>query len=440
MVGAGPELTEEVRRKAAEKVPAIAEYPENVKMPGPQEMETVNLGYGPIQRPKALTPQQKAAKEDLAMPASSIVPEAALPALHGFQENINEPLEKVSAAGAKMGGATAEQMVASPEWGPLAPLVSGRQTQEAELARLRKEHPAIAGTSRAVGSVAGGMVADPRMWPFFFAGPEVAPALRAAYGAGFAGQMAHGAVQQASELGKIMDNPDIPQDQKWELGASAVISAIMAGTGGAHLMHDFAALSPADQARIRERIRAQAPEMAAEVDKANARAASAVPTLKPDQVEVQPPAQPQPKAPRMQMPRGASAMPVKSEVTASNLKYATVTLDDGQIIAFDKRKVNADAVREAARAGNLWKMTGEKPPAGAVEAAKQDVRGEEPQPPVIAHPGETQPQPLMFRKNKNSFHGSAASVLTQQAFRRGGRGQYLAPGDVSLGQQMSDWW
>src|SRR5260370_18946430 len=74
------------------------------------------------------------------------------------------------------------------------------------------------------------------------------------------------------------------------------------------------------------------------------------------------------------LPRGASAQEVPVPVRGANLD--TVTLDSGETIAFDKRKVNADAVKEAARTGNLWKLTGGKAPKEAVEAAKQEIAGE----------------------------------------------------------------
>jgi len=182
--------------------------------------------------------------------------------LHGFQENIDETMARGSEAGAKALATGLEKAVFEP------PGLSQGATEVMQKAEL----PQARGVVRAIGGTVGGMAADPRMWPFFFAGPEVSAGLRAAYGTGFTAQMGIGAVQHSSELGKIMDRQDVPQEQKWELGANAVLSMLMAAHGGSHqisdsFLHDFNRLPAGDQAQIRQRIRAKAPELAAQVDR-----------------------------------------------------------------------------------------------------------------------------------------------------------------------------
>jgi len=314
--GAGPFLTLAEQKKAAATNPEIAKYPQNQPAPDPDYIarrkawEAIatqpgapDFDFDPEQERRIQAQQEAEAGRHPAFEFYSTVRDpwagkttgrktgktSAQPqatpvigtVLEGAQAGLVTPFEKASAAGGKtVGEMTEGGMAASiygqgqfaqpgeavdPESG--LPLPRAEDYAPENVARLRQEHPAIAGVSRAVGSAVGGLVADPRMWPFFLAGPEVSAALRTGYGAGFTGQMGAGAIQQAGQLQKIMDRADIPQDQKWELGAGAILSAIMAGVGAEGLAHDFSHLPATDQAQIRQRIRAQAPELAAQVDR-----------------------------------------------------------------------------------------------------------------------------------------------------------------------------
>src|SRR5262249_4546 len=89
---------------------------------------------------------------------------------------------------------------------------------------------------------AGGMVADPRMWPFFFAGPEAgagtrflsraaSPTLQRAAPARFEAQMSVGTAQQAAQIHEIWNRPDIPLDKKYEAITDLVLNALMAAHG-----------------------------------------------------------------------------------------------------------------------------------------------------------------------------------------------------------------
>ncbi len=304
-----------------------------------------------------------------------------------------EPFERMSRAGAQTGRDLAERALVTPQTEiPMpdmpAPPLSQAEVQE----RLKGLPPAVVGTARATGSVAGGMVADPRMWPFFFAGPEVSPALRAATGAGFTAQMAQGAVEQAGELGKIMDNPDVPQEDKWEAGANAILSTLMAATGGAHLakpalerLNEFQRLKPEDQQGIRAKLREKAPDVAAEVDKAagvqNQKEARDLLADFDETPGSGPLSEFDQKSKTQEkigykLPRGATAAKVDGEVKGRNI--ATVTLDNGETWAFDKRRVNADAVKGYAERGEMWRLEGKKAPPEAEQQAKADLSAEPP--------------------------------------------------------------
>lgn len=146
-----------------------------------------------------------------------------------------EPFERMSRAGAEAGRDLATRaLVTQPGSEGFNPDQPEQPVTQEEVQQKLKEVPApVVGIARAAGSVVGGVAADPRMWPLFFVGPE-ASAAKTAMSVGFSAQMAAGAYQQAGELGKIMDNPDVPQEDKWEAGANAVLSTLMAAQAGGH--------------------------------------------------------------------------------------------------------------------------------------------------------------------------------------------------------------
>ena len=102
--------------------------------------------------------------------------------------------------------------------------------------------PQIEGVAKGVLGTAGGMIADPRMWPFMLAAPETGaeerffsraanPTLQRAATAGFAGQMGVGTVQQVAALRSIWNDPNFTPDQKYEALTSILIGALMAAHG-----------------------------------------------------------------------------------------------------------------------------------------------------------------------------------------------------------------
>lgn len=119
----------------------------------------------------------------------------------------------------------------------------GRQAGEAIGEALYGEAgPRVSGVAKGVFGTVGGMAADPRMWPFFLAGPEagaggrflsraVNSTLQRAATVGFAAQMGVGTIQQAAQVHDIWNRPDIPLDQKYEAITSLVLNAMMAAHG-----------------------------------------------------------------------------------------------------------------------------------------------------------------------------------------------------------------
>lgn len=381
----------------------IAQYPENQEKPDPDYVARKNafeavqgepgapqdFQYDPEQE-RRIAAQQKVESQH------SMVPQAAMPAMDVFQRRINEPLERGSAAGAQYLAHEAERSTADilhpgETWGGTNPA-----KEEQDIQRLRKEHPALAGVSRSVGGTVGGIAADPRMWPFFFAGPETAPLLNQAAGTTFSVQMAKGAYDQAGELGSILDNPDVPQDAKWEAASNVVLSMLMAGHAeGSKLAKEFSALPPADQEAIRQRLRQKAPDVAAEVEQASKTAGAenppaSVPKLDPKQVEIEGKS---PSGPTVK-PGRAAAMKLQEGQRYNGKLYKTAQLDNGDTYVYNPKKTNEQEIRDAAANGTLWKLVGEKAPPEAVAQVQQDLKGEPEKPsntgenPVIKLPDE----------------------------------------------------
>jgi hypothetical protein len=130
-----------------------------------------------------------------------------------FDDYVNKPLNAMAQAGAEMGRAGMEV--------PIMDRNTGLPTPEE---RSQKE----IGIHKAVGSVIGGAVADPRNWPLAGGSGTI---MRVA-SAGFATQMGKAAVDSAKQYGSVMDNPDVSDKDKAELATSGVLSAGMAGMAG----------------------------------------------------------------------------------------------------------------------------------------------------------------------------------------------------------------
>lgn len=370
----------------------IAQYPENQAKPDPAYLQRKNAFEAVQGEPGAPENFEEDPEQERLIRAQqevqsqhSPVPQAAVPALQTANKYAVQPFERMSAKGAEVGRDLAGRaLVSPPSEDPASDFYLGAPTtpitqQEVE-ERLKGVPAPIVGAARAVGSVAGGLAADPRMWPFFFAGPETAPLLNQAAGTGFSTQMAVGAYEQAGELGKIMDNPDVPSQDKWEAGANAVLSALMAGHAeGSKIAGQFAHLPAEDQAGIRAKMQQKAPEMAKAVEQASNPAGANqgnIPNLQPDQVEME-----------GQKPAGAKVKPGTSAAIKLedgqkfNTKlYKSVQLENGDSYVYNPKKTSADVIKQADADGTLWKLVGGEAPREAKVQVEQDLKGEAPQP------------------------------------------------------------
>jgi GGDEF domain-containing protein len=233
----------------------IAQYPENQLPPDPEyisrrkswetiqaEPEAPEFNFDPEQ-------ERRISAQDRVNAQYSLVPQGAVPALSFAKKYLVDPFDKLAQKGSQVGSDIAEGMVTAP--GPHDDPYLWRDPEKLRKfqEQVRKENPRTVGVSRAAGGVVGGTVADPRMWPFFLAGPEISPTLRTATGVGFSAQMGEGAITQAGELGAVMDDPNVPIETKWEMGAGAGFSTLMFASGGAHLMRE-SILHPNPEARI----------------------------------------------------------------------------------------------------------------------------------------------------------------------------------------------
>lgn len=419
---AAPQIPPAIAAQVQTAKTNIAQYPENQAQPNPDYVarknafQAVQLEPGAPQNFEEDPEQERLirAQQQVAS-AHSMVPQAAVPALDAFQRHVNEPLDKMSAAGAEAGRDLAGRALVTPptELGATGdpntdPPVTQAQVQE----RLKALPAPMVGVIQAMGGTVGGMVADPRMWPFFLAGPEagaeakalMSPAQRIVAGAraaspvlqktataGFAGQMAHGTYEAAGELGSIMDNPDVAPEAKWEAGANFVLSAIMAGQATVHagkpmadpqvVAREFANLPPQDQEGIRNVLRQKAPDVAAEVDKAAGMNVGSRPdrfkpiVLDPSQVEIEG----QSAGAKNVKPGKAAAMKLGEGQKYNGKLYKTAQLENGDTYVYNPKKTNEQEIHAAAANGTLWKLVGEKAPPEAAAQVQQDLKGE-PQP------------------------------------------------------------
>jgi hypothetical protein len=137
-----------------------------------------------------------------------------------------QPFEKSAAAGRRYGADGAENMITHPlemaKFLTLQPVNPWRPSGP----KLDLPDPVL-GVARGVGGTLGGLVADPRQWPFLFSGEALLPE---------AFQTVKGAVdnvESAGELFKLLRRPDASAKEKWEAGAEFAINA-------AHDLHSAA--------------------------------------------------------------------------------------------------------------------------------------------------------------------------------------------------------
>lgn len=348
-------------------------------------------GVGPSTNPfdYQMSPAQRAAAEQ-----TSPVPQGAMPALATGEKYLVRPFEKAAEFGSHVGAEALKSGIADPLF-RRSTTISGVPIpgkHEEVVKQFEQEHPRAAGVAAGIGSTVGGVAADPRMWPFFFAAPEAAagrgflsraasPALQKAATVGFTTQMAAGTVSQAEVVKEIWNRPDVPLEQKYETITNLVLSAIMTAEGVRHATR--AEAPPELDAQLAAQISQLGEQAKQEIfnriqqkvegERTAQNTQAGIATLRPDQAEIEQPA-PAPVAKPVKFSEGAAVQEISGPVRGGNVRTLEI---DGKKYAFDIRKVNAQQVRDAAANGELWKLTGAKPPAEAQQRVEQEIRGEE---------------------------------------------------------------
>ena len=188
------------------------------------------------------------------------IPEWSVPALRGANYVAQLPV-RAGEAGAKAVGEFAGNAVTSlasafdlvghpgrwgayfPHQGPTAPVESPEATVEREYPNAL---PIVRGAAKAVGEVAGGTVADPRNWPFFFSS-SARPILQRIISGGFGLQMATGTIQAAQNL--LHNWSKMTPEQRTEAAVQGGLTAAMTYGAlshalSAHLAEEFLQKNP----------------------------------------------------------------------------------------------------------------------------------------------------------------------------------------------------
>lgn len=128
-----------------------------------------------------------------------------------------KPFERMASMGKEVGGAAFETMAKRPS----IEAYGMPQTPS----------PAAVGIAKGVGEAAGGMVADPRNWPFLGSG-AAKPLLQRAMSLGFSGMMAKGSYDTAKSLHDNWDS--LTPTQRWTMGTEGGVNSVFAAMSAAH--------------------------------------------------------------------------------------------------------------------------------------------------------------------------------------------------------------
>jgi GGDEF domain-containing protein/2'-5' RNA ligase len=224
----------------------------------PPEVRSAVAGVPRPAPPVGLTPGNRYTaapnQETPGVRLGNMVPQGAVPALTAAKKYAVDPFERMAKAGSEAGQSIGEETVGAYETFRHPPfkvaqgpggrfLIPSRPSvgPESDVALAEKEHPLITGAARAVGSVAGGTIADPRNWPFF-ASSAARPILQRVISGGFGAQMGIGAVDAAKNLYQNWDK--LSPSQRAELATQGGLTAAMAAGSVSH------ALSPAPAVEV----------------------------------------------------------------------------------------------------------------------------------------------------------------------------------------------
>jgi hypothetical protein len=159
-----------------------------------------------------------------------------------FDENVNQPMNKMGEWGTKKGGKVGGFITAGPEVTP---------EERAAHPTLSKINDYARATGRAAGSVVGGQLTDPRQLALLvgsMGSSQALPILSRIASAGFSGQMAAGVNEGAKQLGADWDN--LTGVQRYERLLKLGIDTVFAGLAGGHALNEpvTAAAKPAVRA------------------------------------------------------------------------------------------------------------------------------------------------------------------------------------------------
>lgn len=209
--------------------------------PGQSQMPAMPgmFGQGPSQ---GLTPQQEQ------ITVGQGIPDWMTGPLAGGQKYAVEPFNRMAQAGAASAGQEFKEAVSeftNPQTGLSHPLAMVRrhfspqwQQTPQEVAAAGQQHPIAMGVAGGVGEALGGMLADPRNWPFFLESSalEARPVLTKLISGGFGIQMGGSALQGLQQLYQNWDS--LTPEQRWQIITSTGINTIFTG------MAAHGALSP----------------------------------------------------------------------------------------------------------------------------------------------------------------------------------------------------
>lgn len=158
----------------------------------------------------------------------SMVPEWSTPALAAAKKYAVDPFESIATKGAKAGSEMFEGAAARAIQPFAAPDLAAQGNVPME--EMERRFPHTLGIASGVGSVAGGVVADPRNWPFL-ASSAARLMLQRMISGGFSGLMAKGTYDAAKNLHDNWDS--LTPKQRTEIATEGGLSALMA-VGATH--------------------------------------------------------------------------------------------------------------------------------------------------------------------------------------------------------------
>lgn len=210
---------------------------DKINLPKDAKADLWDLKFG---APKGESAPHQSAQSSLDTTAAKIgtfIPDWAVGPLQTAQKYLVDPFEALASKGAQEGrefasnvaGAAEEithpgRFLASPIPGIGAPVMGPVPPAEDPSKVAEREHPLATGVAHGIGATAGGMLADPRNWPFL-AKSVAQPVLRKLISAGFSGMMGQSTLAGATQLHDHWD--ELSPSQRAEIGTQTGLSALL---------------------------------------------------------------------------------------------------------------------------------------------------------------------------------------------------------------------